>query len=106
MHRRMKSKKVEVFFLVAKRFDGIIETTFRGFSLGDVKAMHTVEIAVVLPLLLLVLLGGIFLSFQSVTLVGKQNQCYEATTIDSKSCTDVLRITEVVYETIEQFTKP
>ncbi len=74
--------------------------------MGDEKHMHTVETAVILPLLLLILLGGIFLSLQSVELVEKQNQSYGNLDVDSASCTDVLRITEVVYETIDSIRKP
>ncbi len=68
--------------------------------------MHTVETAVILPLLLLILLGGIVLSLKSVELVEKQNQFYETSAIDSEACTNVLRVTEVVYETIESVAKP
>ena len=67
--------------------------------------MHTVETAVVIPLLLLLLLGGIFLSLRSVALVEAQNQFYESAELKSRSCLDVLRQTEVVYETITSLTE-
>ena len=73
--------------------------------MGDEKHMHTVETAVVVPLLLSILLGGIFLPFKAVELIEVQNQLYERTEVDVASCVDVLRITEVVYETIESFTQ-
>ncbi len=61
--------------------------------------MHTLETAVVLPLLFLVIGGGLFLSIHTVKLIDKQVTGYgEMPCIEAVDCVQVLRITEVVYE--------
>lgn len=65
--------------------------------------MHTIETAVAIPLILLILLGGIGLSLQTLQLIEKQTERYGAKSVDSASeCVQILRITEVVYEILEE----
>lgn len=68
--------------------------------------MHTLETAVVLPLILLIVLGGIGLSVATLGLLDVQSDRYcEVGMEDSSACVQVLRVTEVVYETIQDLQK-
>lgn len=69
--------------------------------------MHTLETAVVLPLLFVVMVGGLLLSIHTVDLIDKQVTGYIQTPgMDSADCVQVLRIAEVVYDTLEEFERP
>ncbi len=68
--------------------------------------MHTIETAVAIPLILLILLGGIGLSLETLQLIGNQMKRYQTESVDPASeCVQVLRITEVVYEILEDMQK-
>lgn len=61
--------------------------------------MHTLETAVALPLLFLILGGGLFLCVHTVNLIDQQVMGYSQTPgTDAKDCVRVLRVTEVIYE--------
>lgn len=64
--------------------------------------MHTLETAVLLPMILLVFAAGIGLSFYTVRLMEKRTAvCGENDNAgDSLRNADVLRIVQVVYETV------
>lgn len=73
--------------------------------MGD-ESMHTIETAVAIPLILLILLGGIGLSLATLQLIGNQMERYQTESVDPTSeCVQVLRITEVVYEIMEDMQK-
>lgn len=69
--------------------------------------MYTLETAVALPLLFLVVTGGLLLSIHTVDLIDKQVTGYGQTPgTDSGECVQVLRITEVIYDTLEEIDRP
>ena len=69
--------------------------------------MHTLEMAVVIPLLFFVILGGLGLSVHTVKLVSRQIEGYaESTCTDVSDCVQVLRITEVAHEILDEFEQP
>ena len=65
--------------------------------------MHALEMAVVLPLLFFILLGGLFLSIRTVQLIDRQVNGYAQTPcIDVADCVQVIRIVEVTYDLLEE----
>lgn len=66
--------------------------------------MHTLETAVVLPLIFLILGGGLLLSTQTVGLIDRQVTTYAKTAdLEAADCVQVLRIAEVTYDLLETF---
>ena len=65
--------------------------------------MHTLEMAVVLPLLFFVLLGGLFFSIRTVLLIDRQINGYAQTPcMEASDCVHVIRIVEVTYDLLEE----
>ena len=66
--------------------------------------MHTLETAVVLPLLFLILGGGLFFSVRTVQLIDRQVNGYAQTPcMEVSDCVQVLRVVEVTYDLLEEF---
>ncbi|MBR5280479.1 MAG: hypothetical protein IKU26_05895 [Clostridia bacterium] len=64
--------------------------------------MHTLETAVVLPLVFFIFAGGLFLCLHTVGLIDRQITKYgEKPYMEASDCVQVLRITEVTYDLLE-----
>lgn len=72
--------------------------------------MHTLETTIITPFLLFFLAAGIALCAYTVQLVCRQAEQYAAQYVQEESDrafhnTDVLRVTEVIYETVTELVR-
>lgn len=64
--------------------------------------MNSIENAIVIPLVIVIIVTFLVISIKNVTITGKQIKNYSAEEKSAISDCDVIRISEVMYDEIEE----